>query len=155
MCKIFNAILFIMFLTGCTSHLPPEYTYKESKPKPLVAPGKFGAELEWHKLKDYKNKIDFKLVLVNNTNEGIDLSKAYWKFTYNKLSGQTVESDFDGVVVPPNSRRGGVVIIQFQDNVPPNQDFEITIDNLTDMKGIKLPPVKISGKLGFRKAYYL
>ncbi len=87
--------------------------------------------------------IDVELLVKNDTNEGIDFTRAIWKLSFNGVRGVIKQSEFDGFTVGPLDQRKAIVIFYFEKELPKEGTLEISIENIKNFKDAPVKPFKI------------
>ncbi len=99
----------------------------------------------------YKPKgMDLTFKVTNNSNTPIDFSRSNWKLIYGNVSGYIKESEFDGMLLHPKSKRMAKISFFTEDAPKPGFSQErakgtsqIEIDNIFTSDRKKLAKIKL------------
>lgn len=100
---------------------------------------------------EYRAKgMELEFVVNNNSNTGVDFTKALWNINSGGRSGYISYSDFDGMVVHPKSKRVAKINFEFDSVATPSFLKEryhgtsvIKLDNVTTFQNRKLPTITL------------
>lgn len=98
---------------------------------------------------EYKPKgVELYLKVQNNSDTGVDFSRASWDIQTGAQKGFIQESEFDGLIIQPRSKRYAKISFGFDESLNPSFRQErsqgsstIHIENISTFKNQKLPKI--------------